>query len=217
MNNIRYFVLAFIMCSKTTIHSMEGSTSPIESTLSAGSGSSSSSSSVPKKSSLKKNARQGGVKKTLQFTADTQEHTAKTLREAKSEDKLEYQNELADIEKQQKAAGIQAAAVSGEEEALKKLISFAETTIPEVEQIINDCAKNIVDIWDFFWAVPTSREMASENFAKLGLAIKDYEKTSFRLLIASQERYQIRSLKGMKKCYMPLNFKPIMNQRAMQQ
>jgi hypothetical protein len=135
------------------------------------SSSSSSSSAGAKKSILKKTTRAEGAKKTLQFTQDTQEHTDKPITKSSDASKQEYLKEISQIEREQKA---QAPTIS-EEEALQKLISFAQTSIPEVEQIIASCAQDFFQIWNFFSTIPTSREQAKENFTKLRNAMKDYE------------------------------------------
>lgn len=171
MNNIRYLILTILLCTITIMHCMEESKSPVQSS----SESSSSSSSSPKKSILKKGEKEKNTKKKAAFTPETVEYTRQPLKIAEDAKRQEYQQEQRAIELEQISSKMQIAE-DDEKNILENLISFTENTIPEVEHIIDTCANDIVEIWNFFDVIPASAEIAKENFAKLRLAIRDYER-----------------------------------------
>ncbi len=164
MHNI-YYILATIIYLTPMIHAMEEASPSIKGNSESSSSShtespSTSSPSTPTKKSILKKAPRQGDKKALQFNSAIEERT--------------YEKEQV-TESLPSTSDSQQQSVITREQALQELISFAETTRPEVEQIIDSCVKDILEIWNFYSIEPTDAAKAQENFAKLDLALKDYE------------------------------------------
>jgi|GEM_PF-6657614 hypothetical protein len=188
MNKILNHILVIFICSNVAVYAMEQQEQVP--TPSAGSSSSSSSSKMPKKSILKNPAREKEAKGNIRFELNPEGDTPEsqgnipTLKQdapkpvprASDEEWQAYQEEQRGIVKSQRIAVQERLNATPEAEAVANLISFAQTTIPEVEEIIKSCAKDMVEVWNFFNEEPTDVEMAKRNFEKLRFHFQHYER-----------------------------------------
>ena len=181
MNKMLNHILIIFICSNVVVYTMEQEekipTSPTESaSLQASSSSSSLSPNVPKKSILKNPARDKEAKESIRFEPKPEEDAPKPLTRVSDEEWQAYQEEQRGIIKSQRIAAQEKLNATPEAQAVANLISFAQTTIPEVEEIIKSCAKDMVEVWKFFNIVPTDAEMAKQNFEKLRFHFQHYER-----------------------------------------
>lgn len=123
-------------------------------------------------------------KKQVSFSSGTSEYTNVPLAPSSRESKKAYRKEQADIEKEQITGQQKELNELSPEQALGDLLAFAKTAIPDVQNMIDSCANDILEIWKFFSIVPTDEAMAKQNFSKLNLATKDYQ----AILIPIQHR-----------------------------
>lgn len=163
MNSIRYHMLAMLIVSGSVLYTMEERESP----LTAPSEGNVSPISLAPPTPVQK--------KKVSFPSGIKEETNIKPTKSSLETKKAYREEQEDIENEQIIAQQTALNELSPEDALKDLISFAKNAIPDVEHMINSCANDILEVWKFFSSVPTDEAIAKENFAKMNLAIKDYQ------------------------------------------
>lgn len=182
MNKIQYIIITIFICTGNSMLPMDSEETAVNITAptsNAGASSSTSTGAMKSlKSALKGASLEKREKKKLQYSPETKDFDMSTRKEIpypSREEQALIKKEHETIVKEQIEFKKQEEEKLTENEVYDRLIHYAQTTLPEAEEIVQSCVQDLLEMWKIFSSAPTSVEDAQASMIRLQLHKQHYQ------------------------------------------